>query len=173
MRAEAGPSSTEHVRPDRVRVQRPASEPPPVLVRVLSDPRRISRSRLDGLPTLLARGGALPQQGFAIIDVETTAFDGRGTDRVVEVAVVHADVDGRVTGVWDTLVNPGRDVGATRIHAGDVMRAPTFAQIAPRLVQLLASRVLEAHNAAFDTRFLGGFNRSSKHRLFGVSVGAR
>lgn len=95
--------------------------------------------------------------GFAIIDFETTGLNAKGTDRVVEVAVVHADQDGRVTGVWDTLVNPGRDVGATRIHgitAGDVMRAPTFAQIAPRLVELLAGRVIVAHNAAFDTRFL-------------------
>lgn len=95
--------------------------------------------------------------GFAIIDFETTGFNAHGHDRVVEVAVVHADSNGRVTGVWDTLVNPGRDVGATRIHgitAGEVMRAPTFAQIAPRLVELLAGRVLVAHNASFDTRFL-------------------
>jgi DNA polymerase-3 subunit epsilon len=97
------------------------------------------------------------EQGFAIIDFETTGFNAGGTDRIVEVAVVHADVDGRVTGAWDTLVNPGRDVGATRIHGitgGDVMRAPSFAQIAPRLVELLAGRVLVAHNASFDTRFL-------------------
>lgn len=99
----------------------------------------------------------MAEQGFAIIDFETTGFNAGGTDRVVEVAVVHADVDGRVTGAWDTLVNPGRDVGATRIHGitgGDVMRAPTFAQIAPRLVELLAGRVLVAHNAPFDVDFL-------------------
>lgn len=94
--------------------------------------------------------------GFAIIDFETTGFNAKG-DRVVEVAVVHADPTGEVTGLWDTLVNPGRDVGATRVHgitAGEVLRAPTFAQIAPRLVELLAGRVLVAHNASFDTRFL-------------------
>ncbi len=53
---------------------------------------------------------------------------------MVEVADVQADPDGRVTGAWDTLVNPGRDVGATSIHgitAQDVLRAPTFAQVAP------------------------------------------
>ena len=96
-------------------------------------------------------------QGFAIIDFETTGFNAGGIDRIVEVAVVHADVDGQVTGAWDTLVNPGRDVGATRIHGitgGDVMRAPTFTQIAPGLVELLAGRVVVAHNASFDTRFL-------------------
>ena len=34
------------------------------------------------------------------------------------------------------------------------MRAPTFEQIAPQLVELLSGRVLIAHNASFDTRFL-------------------
>lgn len=95
--------------------------------------------------------------GFAIIDFETTGFNAKGHDRIVEVAVVHADPDGRVTGTWDTLVNPGRDIGATHIHgiaAKDVAAAPRFAQIAPRLVELLAGRVLVAHNASFDTRFL-------------------
>ncbi len=95
--------------------------------------------------------------GFAIIDVHATGSDAEGIDRVVEVAVVHADVDGRVTGAWDTLVNPCRGVGATSVHGiadVDVRTAPTFAQIAPRLVELLAGRVLVAHNARFDTRFL-------------------
>lgn len=95
--------------------------------------------------------------GFAIIDLETTGFNAKGTDRIVEVAVVHADPAGRVTDVWETLVNPGRDVGATSIHGitgREVMRAPSFAEIAPRLVELLSGRVLVAHNASFDTRFL-------------------
>ena len=34
------------------------------------------------------------------------------------------------------------------------MHAPAFAQIAPQLIELLAGRVLVAHNAGFDTRFL-------------------
>lgn len=95
--------------------------------------------------------------GFAIIDVHTTGSDAEGPDRVVEIAVVHADVDGRVTGAWDTVVNPCRTVGGTGTHGlrdADVRPAPTFAQIAPRLVELLAGRVLVAHNARFDTRFL-------------------
>lgn len=95
--------------------------------------------------------------GFAIIDFETTGLFPGGQDRVVEVAVVHADELGRVTGEWDTLVNPGRDLGPQRIHhiqAADAMDAPTFAQIASRLVSLLEGRVLVAHNASFDTRFL-------------------
>lgn len=95
--------------------------------------------------------------GFAVIDFETTGLFSNGHDRIVEVAVVHVDRFGNVTGSWDTLVNPGRDIGATRIHgitAASVMSAPTFAEIAPRLVELLSGRVTVAHNAKFDTGFL-------------------
>ncbi|MBC7517921.1 MAG: DNA polymerase III subunit epsilon [Microbacteriaceae bacterium] len=96
-------------------------------------------------------------RGFAIIDFETTGLFPEGTDRVIEVAVVHLDPDGTVTGRWDTLVNPQRDLGPQRIHrigGAEVMNAPTFVQIAPKLVELLSGRVLVAHNASFDSRFL-------------------
>ncbi|MGO2058637.1 MAG: exonuclease domain-containing protein, partial [Candidatus Corynebacterium faecigallinarum] len=51
---------------------------------------------------------------FAVVDIETTGFSNH--DRVIEVAVVHADADGTVTGTWSTLVNPDRDIPNTRIH---------------------------------------------------------
>jgi DNA polymerase-3 subunit epsilon len=95
--------------------------------------------------------------GFAVIDFETTGLFPGGHDRIIEVAVVHADPSGRVTGAWETLVNPGRDLGRQDIHrirAADIMSAPTFEEIAPRLVELLSGRVIVAHNASFDTRFL-------------------
>jgi len=95
--------------------------------------------------------------GFAVIDFETTGLSANTHDRIVEVAVVHVDRHGTVTGAWETLVNPGRDVGATHIHgitAAAILDAPTFEQIAPRLVELLSGRVIVAHNASFDTRFL-------------------
>ncbi len=94
--------------------------------------------------------------GFAVIDLETTGLYPR-TDRVIEVAVVHVGSEGQVTGEFSTLINPGRDVGPTRIHgirAADVMQAPSFARAAATLWQLLAGRVLVAHNVPFDARFL-------------------
>ena len=96
-------------------------------------------------------------RGFAVIDFETTGLFPGGHDRIVEIAVVHVDAGGAVTGQWDTLVNPGRDLGPQHIHrirAADVMHAPTFAEAAPRLIELLSGRVIVAHNASFDTRFL-------------------
>jgi DNA polymerase-3 subunit epsilon len=94
--------------------------------------------------------------GYAVLDFETTGLF-PAHDRVVELAVVHVGEDGTVTGQWDTLVNPQRDLGPQRIHhiaAAEIMGAPTFAQVAPLLVELLSGRVLVAHNASFDCRFL-------------------
>lgn len=99
----------------------------------------------------------MPGPGFAIIDFETTGLSPAKHDRVIEVAVVHMNEDGMVEGQWETLVNPGRDLGRQDIHhisAADVMRAPAFAHVVPQLIDLLTGRVLVAHNASFDTRFL-------------------
>ena len=103
-------------------------------------------------PRQLATGA-----GFAVLDFETTGLFPGGHDRVIEVAIVHVTLDGEIEGHWDTLVNPGRDLGKQAIHhiaAADILDAPTFAQIAPALVELLSGRVLVAHNASFDSGFL-------------------
>lgn len=95
--------------------------------------------------------------GFAIIDVETTGLFPGSSDRIVEIAIVHVDRNGEITGDVETLINPGRDLGPQSIHgirSIDILDAPTFADILDELVTLLADRVLVAHNAAFDARFL-------------------
>ncbi len=95
--------------------------------------------------------------GFAVIDLETTGLFPGGHDRIVELAVVHVDDHGLITGSWETLLNPGRDLGPQQIHgirAADILDAPTFAEVVPQLVELLAGRVPVAHNARFDSGFL-------------------
>lgn len=92
-----------------------------------------------------------------MIDLETTGFSPRQHDRIAEVAVVLTDAAGRVQDEWCTLVNPERDLGPQHVHgisAADVGLAPTFALVAPHLARLLEGRVIVAHNASFDTRFL-------------------
>lgn len=99
---------------------------------------------------------AIGNCGFAVVDLETTGLY-LSTDRVIEVGIVHLDANAEITGQFCTLINPGRDVGPTSLHgiaAADVYDAPTFADAAATLWQLLAGRVLVAHNAGFDTRFL-------------------
>lgn len=95
--------------------------------------------------------------GFAVIDFETTGLRPEGSDRAVEVAVVVTDETGHAVDRHDTLIHVDRDLGAQRIHrisAADLIDAPTFAEVAPALTDLLRGHVVVAHNAAFDTRFL-------------------
>jgi DNA polymerase-3 subunit epsilon len=98
------------------------------------------------------------------IDTETTGRD-PATDRIVEVAAV----------VWDGtdvvhrsnwLVDPGRPIPqeATDVHGltdADVAGKPSFAEILPALIEVLAGRVPLAYNAHFDRQFLiEEYNRS-------------
>jgi DNA polymerase III subunit epsilon len=104
----------------------------------------------------LAGWGSAGVSGFAVVDLETTGLYPL-TDRVLEVAIVHLDEAARLTGKFCTLVDPQRDVGPTRIHglkASDVVGAPVFLDVAAAVWDLLRGRVLVAHNAAFDARFL-------------------
>ncbi|MBO1414630.1 3'-5' exonuclease [Streptomyces sp. FH025] len=96
-------------------------------------------------------------RGFAVVDVEAT---GRSPwrHRVVEVAVVLLDARLRPEGEFATLLDPLGPVGPThvhRIHQADVEGAPRFREIAPRLLELLAGRVLVGHHVSCDHAFLG------------------
>ena len=94
--------------------------------------------------------------GFAVVDVETTGLF-PGSHRIAEIAVVHVEPDGTITNRWETLVNPQRDLGPQHIHgirAADILLAPVFDDIAHDVMDLLAGRVLVAHNVHFDYRFV-------------------
>ncbi|MEC3977975.1 exonuclease domain-containing protein [Amycolatopsis sp. H20-H5] len=113
--------------------------------------------------------------GFAVVDLETTGLDPRRGDRIVELAVVHVSPDGELTGQWETLVNPRRDLGPQRIHrvsAAQALRAPTFDLVAGELAELLAGRVTVAHNLHFDGRFLAAeYSRHGYRVPLGPHVG--
>ncbi|VXC54141.1 DNA polymerase III, epsilon subunit [Arthrobacter sp. 9AX] len=94
--------------------------------------------------------------GFAVVDVETTGLF-PGSHRIAEIAVVHVEPDGTVGSRWETLVNPQRDLGPQHLHgirAADILHAPVFGDIAHDVMDLLAGRVLVAHNVHFDFRFV-------------------
>ncbi len=103
---------------------------------------------------------------FCVIDVETTGFSPRLGDRVLEVAAVRMCGDGTVLDKWSTLVNPGRDIGATHIHgitAGEVLDAPQFGQVAGDLLERLDGAVFVAHNLRFDWGFIAAeFERAGQ-----------
>lgn len=99
----------------------------------------------------------MPESGFTVVDVETTGLIPEMNDRVIEIALVRTDEHGETIDTWETLINPGRDLGPQRIHGirgADVADAPPFSDVLPDIVDRLDGRAMVAHNASFDTRFL-------------------
>ncbi|MBT2443445.1 TerD family protein [Streptomyces sp. ISL-36] len=93
---------------------------------------------------------------WALVDVETSGLVPR-RDRILSIAVVTIGPDGRQTGEFTTLLDPGCDPGPVHIHGLTAERlsgAPTFEQVAGQIGALLQDRVMVAHNAQFDYDFL-------------------
>lgn len=95
---------------------------------------------------------------IAVIDIETTGLSPWRNDRIVEIAVVVISPDGHIHTEYETLVNPNRDLGPSRIHqiyTADVLHAPTFADVAGDVLAILAdATVIAGHNVSFDWNFL-------------------
>jgi len=97
-----------------------------------------------------------PDGGWAVIDVETSGFR-PGQARVISLAVLGLDPEGRVEQSVVSLLNPGVDPGPTHVHgltAAMLEDQPQFADIAGDVVGVLRGRTLVAHNVAFDYAFL-------------------
>ncbi|WP_243708427.1 DEDDh family exonuclease, partial [Actinomadura sp. GC306] len=88
--------------------------------------------------------------------METSGFR-PAQHRVLSIAMLAVGADGKVTGRFSSLLNPGCDPGPVHVHGLTPQRlagAPKFEQIAPDVAALLQGRVMVAHNARFDYDFL-------------------
>ena len=102
----------------------------------------------------------------AVVDVETTGL--YNSDRVVEVAIVTMDAGGTVIDEFETLINPGRDVGPTWLHqvtASMLVDAPSFDDVAHHVASRLDGAVCVAHNLRFDRRML-----SNEFEATGITI---
>jgi len=105
--------------------------------------------------------------GYAVVDVETTGLHPR-SHRVVQIAVAHLSAHGTPERTWSTLLDPGCDPGPVEIHGLTLDRlagSPQYPAVAAELAELLDGRVLVAHNAGFDWRFLAAEARRTAHPL--------
>ena len=94
-----------------------------------------------------------------VIDTETTGLYPALGHRVIEVGAVRLE-EGKEVGQFSTLLNPGRPIDKSaskvnQIYDSDVAAAPTFAAIAPALLDFIDGALLVAHNATFDAAFIG------------------
>ena len=106
---------------------------------------------------------------ISVLDFETTGLS-PGADRVIEVSVMRMDPGAKPQFVLDTLVNPRRSVAATEIHGitdADVADAPTFEEIAPKLIDVLSGSVLAASSSSSSPSSAGSKKTAGSFTLGG------
>lgn len=106
-----------------------------------------------------------------IFDTETTGFDPKAGDRLVEIGCVEL-IDRRETGVtFHAYFNPERDMpaAAEAVHGLSIQflsDKPLFATRVDELIEFLGDAPLVAHNAAFDFGFVNAeFARAGRPAL--------
>lgn len=94
---------------------------------------------------------------YSLIDFETSGFQ-PGSARILEVAVIKIDSQGKILDEFTTLINPeDGNVGRTDIHRitlGMVKNAPKLSEVIGDLLSILDSSIVVAHNARFEENFL-------------------
>jgi DNA polymerase III subunit epsilon len=128
-------------------------------VRLLEDGRWSLVPEAQGSPML-------DDCAFAVVDVETTGMRAGFGDRITEIAVAVVQ-GGRREIVFESLVNPERPIpraicSITNITDEMVRHAPRFADLAERVLAVLAGRIFVAHNARFDWNFVSAELRRSR-----------
>lgn len=112
--------------------------------------------------------------GYAVIDCETTGLNIRKNDRIIEIAVVLLDENFRITGMYETILNPERDLGLVSLHGIDGLIASegsSFVKIMPSLSSLLHDRVIVGQNVQFDTgMFEFEYNKQNIQPDFGLAI---
>ena len=94
---------------------------------------------------------------YAIVDIETTGGNAANSG-ITEIAIVLHNGN-RVEGRYETLINPGKIIpkyitALTGISNYMLADAPTFAEVAPHIFNLLSGRIFVAHNVNFDYSFV-------------------
>jgi DNA polymerase-3 subunit epsilon len=102
-----------------------------------------------------------PELSFAIVDIETTGGYAQGNG-IIEFAVILYNGQ-EIEGKYETLINPGMPIpryisSLTGITNEMLYDAPTFAEVAACIYNLLKGRIFVAHNVNFDYSFV-------KHQL--------
>lgn len=94
---------------------------------------------------------------FVVVDVETTGLDYL-KDRICEVAFIELKAQKEINR-FSTLINPKMSIpeSVSLIHGitdDDVLNAPSFEEIANKLIDTFYDAVIVGHNVDFDFNFI-------------------
>lgn len=133
-----------------------------------------SRVNPDFVPILPDPINKNAKERQLIMDTETTGFEDKNGDRIVEIGVIEL-VGRKFTGEkLHVYLNPQKTmddevIGVHGISNEFVSDKPLFADVAKRVFDFMAGAEIIAHNANFDMRFLdmeftkAGFDNLSDH----------
>lgn len=111
---------------------------------------------------------------LVFFDVETTGLDGN-RDRIIEIFMLSLNKNGEVS-EYETLINPERPIPQviteiTGLTDGDLVGAPTEAQVAVEIREFMGLGTPVAHNLPFDLRFVNAmFRRNHLLELGGAGI---
>ena len=100
---------------------------------------------------------------YAVVDIETTGGSPT-TEKITEIAIYVFDGK-KITDEFVTLVNPEKTIpyfitSLTGISNEMVTDAPKFYEIAKKIIDITEDKILVAHNASFDYKFIKSEFRS-------------
>ncbi|WP_335869688.1 ATP-dependent DNA helicase DinG [Bacillus sp. 2205SS5-2] len=95
---------------------------------------------------------------MVVVDLETTGNSPKKGDKIIQLSAVIVE-DGKIIDQYTTFLNPHTSIPLfieelTGINEEMVQDAPVFADIAPKIREILADSVFVAHNVQFDLTFL-------------------
>lgn len=114
-----------------------------------------------------------------VLDTETTGFNAKAGDKIVEIGVVEMIDNVRTGRVFHTYVNPQRSIPeeTTKVHGITdemVKNAPIFKDVAEDFIKFIEGAELIVHNLAFDSKFLNEeLSRASKNKTMSYVTNAR
>lgn len=94
---------------------------------------------------------------YVCVDLETTGLNPK-TDKIIEIGAVRVE-RGRVTGMFESLVNPLRPLGEkitelTGLTDRELKTAPDISAALPGFLEFAGERILLGHSVLFDYSFL-------------------
>lgn len=97
---------------------------------------------------------ALPADQWAVLDTETTGL--HSADQIVQISVIDGAGDVLISNqlIKPTVPISGEAQAIHGISIDQLIDAPTFAEFAPQLDEVLRNRIVVIYNASFDARIL-------------------
>ncbi|MFS0781416.1 ATP-dependent DNA helicase DinG [Bacillus sp. 1P06AnD] len=114
-------------------------------------------------------------QRYVVVDLETTGNAVKKGDKIIQFAAVAIE-DDCIVETYSTLINPQQPISPfieelTGIKEEDVVGAPLFEDVAPKIMEWLRHSTFVAHNVLFDLTFLQDqLQEAGYHGFYGSTV---